>query len=407
MVSMQRAGIAIFVLSYAGAACAREARTLTLEEALARARDRAPVILAARARVEEARGRLTSASVRARGNPTLEGHAGRRTTDSDDFTDYEIELTQGLAPAGRRQDRIASAEAEVSAELAAVEDVAREHILRVATAYFTAARAVRRSRHLTSALDAAAEIARAAERRFKAGDVAALDVNVAGTVQARARANLLSADAELEAALGELRILLGLSGEELLEIDPVLERQPAHDLSGLLELAARRPDIRALEARLEQAEVDVRVAKSLRQPMFDIGARYDREEGADIVQGGVTVSIPSFDRGTGEVAEASARALRIRMEADALRRTVDSEVRTAFEVYQQRQEAAAALGQVTPMLSDSEALASGSYAAGQISLSEMLLVRLNVLETRLSHVDLLFEAAIAGIRLEAGAGVLR
>src|SRR2546426_12647790 len=45
---------------------------LTLDQALARARERAPSILSAKARIDEARGRLAGASVLLRDNPLIE-----------------------------------------------------------------------------------------------------------------------------------------------------------------------------------------------------------------------------------------------------------------------------------------------------------------------------------------------
>jgi len=53
--------------------CAAQADTLTLEQALALARERAPPVLSARRRIEDARGRVTGASAWFRENPVLEG----------------------------------------------------------------------------------------------------------------------------------------------------------------------------------------------------------------------------------------------------------------------------------------------------------------------------------------------
>jgi hypothetical protein len=52
--------------------------TLTLDQALEMARKRAPIILSARARIEEARGRLKGASLLFQQNPSLEADVGPR-----------------------------------------------------------------------------------------------------------------------------------------------------------------------------------------------------------------------------------------------------------------------------------------------------------------------------------------
>lgn len=408
MIFLRRAGLAlVIVMSHAGRGAAQDGNTLTREEVLALARERAPVIRAARARIEEARGRLGGASVRLGGNPSLEGNAGRRTLDGERFTEIEVGLTQGLGAVGRRRARIASAEAAVSSEIATSEEISRQAILDVADAFLRVLRATERRKLLASSREVAMEIARVVERRFQAGDVAMLDVNVAVVASARASSEILAADAEFNTAMGELRIMLGMTADEPLAVRGELDRLPAYDLTALVEQAARRPDIRAMAAQIEQADADIRVGETLQRPEVGVGVLYKEEENANIVMGGLSVSLPVFERGQGVTAEASARALRIRMEHDALRQAVEMEVRTGFKVYQQRLEAVSALQAVLPSLSESEGLAARSYEAGQISLIDLLLVRRDVVETRISFVDRLFEASVAEVRLEASAGALR
>ena len=64
--------------------------SLSLEQALARAREEAPAVLIARARIEEARGRLAGAGVRFRENPTIGVASGPRTTEVGTLTDLDI-----------------------------------------------------------------------------------------------------------------------------------------------------------------------------------------------------------------------------------------------------------------------------------------------------------------------------
>jgi hypothetical protein len=64
---------------------------MSLEQALARARTRAPQILAAQGLVEEARGRLAGASVLLQENPTIEASVGPRHSANDNTTDYDIQ----------------------------------------------------------------------------------------------------------------------------------------------------------------------------------------------------------------------------------------------------------------------------------------------------------------------------
>jgi len=408
MFFLRSAAVALFILmSHSGGVAAREDRILTFPEALELARERSPLVLAARARVEEARGRLLGASIRMRGNPVIDVEAGRRSAGGEDFSDMEVGVTQGLGVAGRRSARVAEAEAGVSSEVATSEETTRRHLLEVGETFLRSVHAAQRLDLFRRSRNVAAQIARVAERRFQAGDIPVLDVNVARTAQARALAEVLSAEAELSTVLGELKVLLGIRAEESLATRGDLDRLPEYDLSTLAEQAVRRPDIAALAAQVRQADAEVRVATTVRRPELDVGARYKEEEGARVVLGGLSVSLPVLDRGQGAIAEGRARALRLRMELDALRQAADTEVRTRFDTYRQRLEAVSALRHVIPSLSENEELAGRSYEAGQIGLVDLLLIRREALEIRLSHLDRALDAVVAGVRLEASAGVLR
>src|SRR6266849_1994089 len=74
--------------------CAAQEMTLTLNQALDMARTRAPVVLSARARIEEARGRLKGASVLLQQNPSIETEVGPRISTLRRFTDIDVAVTQ-------------------------------------------------------------------------------------------------------------------------------------------------------------------------------------------------------------------------------------------------------------------------------------------------------------------------
>ena len=60
-----------------------------------------------------------------------------------------------------------------------------------------------------------------------------------------------------------------------------------------------------------------------------------------------------------------------------------------------------------PSLDDNESLAQKSFEAGEIDLGELLLLRREILETRLVYLDRLLDAALTRVELEAAAGVLQ
>jgi outer membrane protein, heavy metal efflux system len=380
-------------------------RPLTLEAALARARERSPAILSARARVDEARGRLRGASA-LRDNPELESAAGRRARDLAP-TDLEVGLSQTFELGGRRGARIAGAEAGVARALASADDALRAVFRDVTATFFRTVHAEQRVGAARAAETFAAEVHRIAERRFAAGDIAALEVNVAASALARARSEVRAAEAARVGALGELRILLDIETDEPLGVAGELLEPRVFDAGELTIRALARPDVRALEAELREAEADSRLARGYAWPDVSPGVKFERDEGERVLWAGLTVTLPVFNRGQELEAVSDARAARIRGELEALRRAVRNQVTTAVESYRLRVQAAEELRSTLAALDDNEALARRSYEVGQIGLAELLLVRRETVETRLALLDRLLEAVEARAELESRAGVVR
>ena len=395
------AAVSLCGSSALGPAFAQE--TLTLDDALARARAHSPAVLAARARVEEARARVRGAG-RALANPEVEAAAGRRH-DTGRW-DLDIGLTQPLEIGGRRGARVDAAEASLARELATAEDALRRAHREVAGAYLSAASAQERGHVAASAVTFAEDILRIARRRHEHGDVAALDVNVAQSGLARARSEVLAIGAEEAAAFGSLRSLLALDPQTSLVLDVEAER-PAPEVAALVAAATDRPDVRALEAELKEAEADERLGKSLAWPDLAASFRYERDEGADVFWGGITFSLPLRNRGQETREVALARATRIRGELEALRLAVRNEIGSSWTVYTLREKAAAELRAQVAALDENDALARRSYEVGQIGLGELLLLRRETADARSALLERLAEAAEARIDLETRAGVLR
>src|SRR6478752_7733304 len=90
--SLAPLGAACLLVSIASAARAQS--PLTFQQALTIARERAPRVAVARARIDEARGRLAAAQIRFRDNPVVDASAGPRWLETGNVTDYEFGLSQ-------------------------------------------------------------------------------------------------------------------------------------------------------------------------------------------------------------------------------------------------------------------------------------------------------------------------
>jgi outer membrane protein, heavy metal efflux system len=397
--------VCAIVCLHAGVA-AGQGRPMTLADVLTRAREQAPQIVSARLALEEARGRLLGATVRLQSNPQIDAALGNRNAPDTRFTDFELGLGQAFEPAARRSARIAGANAAIAQSSANVDEVTRTVLRLAASAYYRAVHANERIRLLNATHELATRVYSTADRRFKAGDIAILDVNIARASLARVRAEREGAEASKALALGELRQLLRLEID--VGVDGALAAPGGTDLNIALQAAAQRPELRALEAGIQEAEAELRLGLSFSKPEYGVGVRYAREEGDQIVLGGMTVTLPMFSKGQEQRAVGSARAARLRAELDAARTRVQLEVRAAFDAYERRLAAVRVLeAEAIPGLDENEQLTTRSFEVGQLGLPELLLIRRETLDTRAQYLNALLEAALARIDLDASAGILQ
>lgn len=401
--------VACTALALAGVVSMAPARAsaqtvFTFADVLARARERAPQIVSARLGLDEARGQLTGASARPI-NPEIDVSAGDRRGDSR-WTDFEVGVSQPFEQRGLRTARISGAEARLAETTARAEETTRTVLREAARAFYQAVFTAERVRLSMSAETLAAAVFDAADRRHRAGDIAVLDVNLARAALARARAERQAGEAEQATALGALRVLLDVPGP--IAVQGSLAPGQPPEPGPLRRATEDRPELRALAAALRDAEAQVAMAKSLARPEFGVGARYAREEGDRIILGGVTVTLPVLAKGQELLAVGSARANRVRAEAEFARSRIRVELETALAAYENRVAAVRVLeAEALPGVEENDALTARSFEVGQIGLPDLLLIRRELLETRVQYLTTLLEASLARVDIDAAAGVLR
>lgn len=378
---------------------------LTLSEALAKARDRAPQIVSARLAIEEARARLAG-TTHLQSNPEVDLAVGNRQGNGARSTDLDVGVAQSFEPGQRRSSRQAMANASLAHSTASLEEVTRATLLDTATLFLRSLQLSERVRLLDRALELADNTLQIADQRFRAGDVAILDVNIARGAAARIKSERQGVVAERIVIVGELKELLQL--EDDVAPQGELSTVSSVDASLVADATSRRSEIRILEAAIQEAQAEERFGRSFARVEYGFGARYQREEQNNIILGGLTLTLPMFSTGQEPIASGRARATRLSAELEATRIRIGIEVRTALAAYQSRVEAVQLLErEALPGLDESVTLATRSFEVGQIGLAELLLIRREIIDTRVQYLDALLEAAIARVELDARAGVLR
>jgi outer membrane protein, heavy metal efflux system len=235
-----------------------------------------------------------------------------------------------------------------------------------------------------------------------------LDVNIASAALSRARAERQVAQADQRGIVGELRVLLDLSDNEVTSVSGEFSPNRLPDLPALLESASHRPDLRALAAERDTGVAEVSLGQSFRRPDWGWTARYAREDQDQIVMGGLSLTIPLFNKGQEQIALGLAQQTRATLELDTARRAVEREVRSAYEVLQIREAAVAELqDNALKGVDANDTLARRSYEVGELSLADWLLIRRELLDARVALLDARTDAALARVRLQSAAGVLQ
>ncbi|WP_336243530.1 TolC family protein [Corallococcus exercitus] len=380
---------------------------ITLQDAFALARQHAPALVEARARVKAAQGPVASAAPLLRENPQLDFQVGpRRLPNGDSGLDLAVGLAQPFELGGKQGLRREAARAGLSMEDARLRDAERLVMGDVAAAYLRLLEAREHLKLVSAAAEATARTVQATERRYAAGDVPAVDVNVAKVAHARARAEVQVAQGELSALRAELEGRLGYRAGSLSTYED--------DLRGLARAAPRtspegvgaRADVVALEQEQARAKAAATLGRRQVLPDVALGVRYQKEADETVFLGTLSVPLPLFARGQEARLVGEADASRAEGELRAARIVVPAQVQAATDRYLASRDALGALEEILPLLDDNEALAQRSYDAGEMDLAAFLLIRRDTLEARAAWLDGLLRVALARVQLEVETGVL-
>lgn len=386
----------------------RKTVELTFDRTIALAREAAPDVLVAQAKVAEAGGMLPGAEVFPRRNPVLEGGAGPIILNDQVQATAIVGVSQAVDLGGGTSARVAGVRATVDRADALASAAAQQAARAAASAFLRMLWADERVRLTGELWSVAQQIAVTAEKRRAAGDATASETAVAHAGAVRVRAAVKAAEAERDTARGELVVLLQLPGDTQLSLKGKLSAFEKVDLEQLLAQASNRPDLRALAAERREAQADLDLADALAFPELTFGVSYELQQwNVHSILGTLAITLPFADHAQGLTASAKAKLQRVDIEQSLRRSQASAEVLAAFEVYQRRAEALAVLeeGGVSGY-AENLRLATRGFEAGETTLSEMLLIRRELADAQLEYLDARLAAALAAVELRAAAGAL-
>jgi len=387
--------------------------------------------LAAKAQFEGNRAKAEQA--RSRVLPTVglsaEAFLNRRDSSADALDDTFNNQTVRLAasqPLYRPGNRIEVEQAERSLQVAEaqLQTAEQDLIVRLSQAYFDVLGAEDTLTFVRAQKAAVSEQLAAAKRNFEVGTATITD-----TREAQARFDLVVAQ-EI-AAENDLRVkklaldqLVGKGGTQPWRLpNPVaLPALTPDDVAAWVQRAtAEHPAVRAAQAALEIAQLEVRKAEAAKGPTVDAVAQYQwgrapstvsaipgylRNQTASI---GVQFNLPLYTGGAldNRIKETVALEVKARNDMEGAQRSVSQATRAAFFGVQ------SGLGQVRA-LEAAEASSQSALEANQLGYQVGVRINIDVLnaqsqlfQTKASLAKARYDVLVGSLRLRQAAGVLK
>lgn len=317
---------------------AKAGPTLTLDDLLRLGLSANPAVLAARDQVAAAQGMAEAA--RAFPNPEISGQSGRgqerEVPDPHSGAVYSIALNQPLEYPMVRTPRIEAADASLRAADAARQSFENDTAAAIKLAYYDL---LRRQAEATAAqedLQLTQQIRDNIALRHGTGESPKFDLITAETELLNSRKNRDMAVLRVQQARASLRQAVGKPIPEEAQVTGELPSKVSLPPLATLqeELGARNPELQRTEAESRAAESRVDLEKAQRLPKISLLAQHDVDPTLSSSRVGMAVTIPIWDRRSGQVMQAQAELSRVRNLLDSQRLTLSESLAAAYGRFQ-------------------------------------------------------------------------
>ena len=252
-------------------------------------------------------------------------------------------------------------------------------------------------------------------RRQERGDAAPYDRRRLEREQAVATGALETERAALERAGARLQAMLALDERELRVAGALLPEADPQPLPQLRAAVGARPDLLAMELRIDAAALELRAASRWWAPDLRLeagwkGVDLGPEGRTDGFVLGASLSLPLWDRSSGSARVAEAQSQSARGRRALLEAEVQGELEGArAEAVRLRHAAERFRAQTTAASSDLVRIASAGYAGGELGLLELLDAYRGTADDLLTALDMERAARRARIDIDrlTGAGLPR
>jgi len=391
---------------------------ITLEQALAEALEKNLSLLAERVNISIAEARLITA--RLRPNPVVSAggdHLDLLGTGFNEINnagpaEFNVRTDFTIERAGKRSSRIAVAQHALGVAELEFLNAVRGLRLEVQSAFVEALLARHRVELARQNLEAWNRIVEVNEVRWRAGDVAEVEL-IRSRVAALQQANALRrAELDLRTVLIRLQTLMGRArpAPDFDVLGELRRETRVAPLEEWLKIALEnRPDLLALRRAVQRSAAELQLELARSKPDLTLGSEYRRQQGlagtGNMLGFFVEIPLPVFDRNQGEIARAREELRQAELRVRALEASIRAEVENAYRQWQSSRES---LEQIeTAMLAQAREvrdITEYAYRRGEASLLEFLDAQRAFNETMQAYYEARAEYARSLYLLESSAG---
>jgi cobalt-zinc-cadmium efflux system outer membrane protein len=400
---------------------------LSLEQAITRALELEPSIRAARAEIDVARGMRLQASLRP--NPSVSFERREEPGGADNQTTVAVEWPLDLF---RKSPRMALAEREITVTELGVTDRERLLAAEVRMRYGEVLAALRDVTILDEQVATTRRQHQLLRSRVEEGATPPLERDLLDVEVRRLESERLLQAGRLEAALFELKRVLGMSADAVLTIRDTLEdlvrrestTTPAvSDTSAVLD---ERADVREAASRVALAEAKIDHAQA--EGRFDVSlfANYMRMDagfpqrgvnaagGLEPIRGvfhyvsaGAMITLPVLNRKQGEIAAAQAEHTGAQLTATAARLAAEAELAAARTRDEHARQAVSAYTGAQTLARQNLTVVNQSYELGRVTVFDVLAEQRRYLDEERAYTEALRAAYEARTALYRALGGVR
>ncbi len=383
---------------------------LTLEDAVEIAINNNPLIKSKRHNLEASTGRIRQANLLP--NPEVELFTEEMPTEDIGLSQSQntVSLSQKLEIGGKRKLRTEVAKKEKGILELDLQITIMDIIAKVKKVFFDVLTAQDKLKLARETVEIAKSLRNISDEKFKAGDVAKIEVLKSEVELSNAKMKAIEAERNKLNSIKKLQTVLGMPDTSLNNLSPIsVADTPSLKLEKLEDLLLKNYPALQVQKKLVSLSL-LKITEAKRNTIPDIKASigYKRLSATDddTIQAGINLPLPLFNRNQGKITEANALSDKAKDDAIAIRNELLLQLNNAFSLYSSTHEQVRYfVDTIIPQAEESLKISKQGYKHGEFDYLEVLDAQRTLANTRISYLKILNELFSSITEIEKLVGV--